>query len=65
MTTAPRYDVTVDVFLPGMFLSLGHVQAESYWAQPAATPPLLRWQQLGARKINWKQPGPQLPVDWK
>jgi hypothetical protein len=63
MTPAPRYDVTVNVYLPGMFLSLGYVQAESYWAAPGPAP-RLRWQPTRAVKTVWGQARPT-PADWK
>jgi hypothetical protein len=63
MTPAPRFDVLVNVYLPGMFLSLGSVQAQPYWANPAAVQPL-RWQPQGVKATKWGAPPPPPAADW-
>lgn len=64
MTPTPKHDVTVNAYLPGMFLTLGYVQAESYWAAPG---PALqyRWQAGRVGKTDWRPVQPSSPMNWK
>jgi hypothetical protein len=64
MSTAPRFDVVVNVYLPVMAAVLGYAQPVAYWAQ-APAPGFLRWHSLRARRADWRRERPPGWLEWK
>lgn len=64
MTTTPQRNVFINVYLPALQISLGFVQAASFWANPPAGASLA-WRQVAAVKTKWDPGQLAYPVDWK
>jgi hypothetical protein len=64
MTPTPQRNVFINVYLPAMQISLGFVQAASFWLEtPRGLPPA--WRQTGVKRTVWSADPPPQRTEWK